>query len=112
MAPAAGESFLASARVIRAGRTLTVCTGEARAMHEGKESVIAVMQATAAFAGGGLALLDQYRQLAIDLIGHGRQYLAVCVGWGGWTAGFAGDGAPWLRNSRRGNTMFVFALPK
>ena len=42
----------------------------------------------------------------------GRQYLAVCVGWGGWTAGFAGDGAPWLRNARRGNTLFVFALPE
>ena len=42
----------------------------------------------------------------------GRQYIAVCVGWGGWTAGFAGDGAPWLRNARRGNTVFVFALPK
>jgi hypothetical protein len=25
---------------------------------------------------------------------------------------FAGDGAPWLRNARRGNTVFVFALPK
>ena len=24
----------------------------------------------------------------------GRQYVAVCVGWGGWTAGFVGDGAP------------------
>jgi len=42
----------------------------------------------------------------------GRQYLAVAVGWGGWTAGFAGDGAPWLRNARRGNTLFVFALPE
>ena len=42
----------------------------------------------------------------------GRQYIAVCVGWGGWVAGFAGDGAPWLRNARRGNTVFVFALPK
>lgn len=41
----------------------------------------------------------------------GRQYIAVCAGWGGWTAGFAGDGAPWLRNARRGNTLFVFALP-
>jgi len=40
----------------------------------------------------------------------GRQYLAVCVGWGGWTAGFIGDGAPWLRDARRGNTIFVFAL--
>ena len=42
----------------------------------------------------------------------GRQYIAVCVGWGGWTAGFIGDGAPWLRNARRGNTLFVFALPE
>jgi alcohol dehydrogenase (cytochrome c) len=41
----------------------------------------------------------------------GKQYLAVCAGWGGWTAGFAGDGAPWLRDARRGNTLFVFALP-
>ena len=41
----------------------------------------------------------------------GKQYIAVCVGWGGWTAGFAGDGAPWLRDGRRGNTLFVFALP-
>ncbi len=43
---------------------------------------------------------------------EGRQYVAVCVGWGGWTAGFIGDGAPWLRNARRGNTLFVFALPE
>jgi alcohol dehydrogenase (cytochrome c) len=43
---------------------------------------------------------------------EGRQYLAVCCGWGGWVAGFAGDGAPWLKNARRGNTLFVFALPK
>ena len=42
----------------------------------------------------------------------GRQYIAVAAGWGGWTAGFAGDGAPWLRNARRGNTLFVFALPE
>ena len=42
----------------------------------------------------------------------GRQYLVVAVGWGGWTAGFVGDGAPWLRNARRGNTVFVFALPE
>lgn len=40
----------------------------------------------------------------------GKQYLAVCVGWGGWTAGFAGDGAPWLRDARGGNTLFVFSL--
>ncbi len=42
----------------------------------------------------------------------GRQYIAVCVGWGGWTAGFAGAGAPWLKEARKGNTLFVFALPE
>ena len=41
----------------------------------------------------------------------GKQYLAVCVGWGGWTAGFMGDGAPWMSDARKGNTIFVFALP-
>ncbi len=47
----------------------------------------------------------------ITYVLDGKQYLAVCVGWGGWTAGFAGDGAPWLRDARKGNTLFVFALP-
>ena len=40
----------------------------------------------------------------------GQQYIVVCVGWGGWTAGFAGVGAPWLRDARRGNTLFAFKL--
>jgi len=44
MAPAAGQIFLASGRVIRAGRTLTVCTGDVRA--DGSEKVLAAMQAT------------------------------------------------------------------
>ena len=47
----------------------------------------------------------------ITYVLEGKQYIAVCVGWGGWTAGFAGDGAPWLRDARRGNTLFVFTLP-
>jgi alcohol dehydrogenase (cytochrome c) len=47
----------------------------------------------------------------ITYVLDGKQYIAVCVGWGGWTAGFAGDGAPWLRDARRGNTLFVFTLP-
>jgi alcohol dehydrogenase (cytochrome c) len=53
-----------------------------------------------------------HRSCPITYALDGRQYVAVCVGWGGWTAGFAGDGAPWLRNARRGNTLFVFALPE
>ena len=46
MRPAAGSSFRAVGKVIRAGRTLTVCSGEAEAVDGGGASVIAVMQAT------------------------------------------------------------------
>jgi uncharacterized protein (TIGR00369 family) len=44
IAPAQGATFQARGRVIRAGRTLTVCTGDLRVV--GSESVIAMMQAT------------------------------------------------------------------
>jgi uncharacterized protein (TIGR00369 family) len=44
--PAAGDCFRATAKVIRAGRTLTVCGAEVQADLDGKESVIAIMQAT------------------------------------------------------------------
>jgi uncharacterized protein (TIGR00369 family) len=46
MKPAAGVSFRAIAKVVRAGRTLTVCAAEVLAEHEGRESVIALMQST------------------------------------------------------------------
>jgi uncharacterized protein (TIGR00369 family) len=44
MAPAQGAMFQARGRVVRAGRTLTVCTGDLRVA--GSESVVAMMQAT------------------------------------------------------------------
>lgn len=44
LSPAAGEVFTATGRVIRAGRTLTVCSGEVRA--DDKDQPLAVMQAT------------------------------------------------------------------
>src|SRR3982751_3274000 len=44
--PAAGERFAATGRVIKPGRTLTVCSGEVVAIAEGKEKLIAAMQAT------------------------------------------------------------------
>lgn len=46
MKPAAGERFRAVGKVIRAGRTLTVCGAEVQAYVDGKETVIAVMQGT------------------------------------------------------------------
>jgi uncharacterized protein (TIGR00369 family) len=44
LAPARGAGFRAHGRVERAGRTLTVCTGELRAADS--DAVIALMQAT------------------------------------------------------------------
>ena len=44
--PAAGERFVAVGRVIKPGRTLTVCSGEVTAASAGEQTLIAVMQAT------------------------------------------------------------------
>ena len=47
LAPAAGERFVARARVVRAGRNITVCAGDLYALKEGgAEKVVATMLAT------------------------------------------------------------------
>ena len=46
LAPAAGERFVAVGRVLRPGRTLTVCAGEVHAERDGERALIAVIQAT------------------------------------------------------------------
>jgi uncharacterized protein (TIGR00369 family) len=46
LAPAAGERFLARGRVVRAGRTLTVCRGDAVAFAGDEERHVATMTAT------------------------------------------------------------------
>jgi len=46
MKPAAGERFRAVGKVIRAGRTLSVCAAEVQALRAGKETAFAVMQGT------------------------------------------------------------------
>ena len=46
LSPARGESFIATGRVIRSGRTITVCQGEVQAQQEGSLATIAVMQAS------------------------------------------------------------------
>lgn len=46
LSPAIGESFLAEARVIRPGRTLSVVVCEVHAMQSGTKKTIAAMQAT------------------------------------------------------------------
>lgn len=46
LAPAVGDRFIARGSVARAGRTVTVCTGEVVAVSQDSERVIALMQAT------------------------------------------------------------------
>ena len=46
LAPAAGESVIATGRVVKPGKTITVCTGEVNAVRDGQEKLIATMQAT------------------------------------------------------------------
>lgn len=46
MSPAVGERFIARASVKKAGRTLTVCTGDVFAQRDGQEKLIVAMQAT------------------------------------------------------------------
>lgn len=46
LAPAVGERFVAHGRVVRSGKTLTVCSGEVHALHGTSRKLICVMQAT------------------------------------------------------------------
>jgi uncharacterized protein (TIGR00369 family) len=44
--PAVAERYLATGRVVKAGRTLTVCQGEVVGLQAARREVVAVMQAT------------------------------------------------------------------
>ena len=46
MTPAQGSLMIARGHVIKAGRTISVCTGEVFAVQDGKEKLAVVMQAT------------------------------------------------------------------
>jgi uncharacterized protein (TIGR00369 family) len=46
LAPAAGERLVARGRVLRTGRTLTVCRGDAVTISEGREQHVATLTAT------------------------------------------------------------------
>lgn len=46
LAPGAGDRLIARAKVVRAGRTLSICQAEVSAVNEGEESVVAIMIAT------------------------------------------------------------------
>ena len=46
VAPAVGDDMVARGTVVKPGRTLTICRGEAFARSAGKETLVAVMQST------------------------------------------------------------------
>ncbi|MDP8958574.1 MAG: PaaI family thioesterase [Actinomycetota bacterium] len=46
LAPAKGEHFMARGRVVRAGGTLTICSGEVEAHEGGQDKLVAVMLST------------------------------------------------------------------
>ena len=46
LSPAVGDRLLARGRVVRAGRTITVCRAEAVASGKGDDAVVAIMTAT------------------------------------------------------------------
>jgi uncharacterized protein (TIGR00369 family) len=46
MSPAKGDGFKAIGRVLRAGRIITVCSGDVIAIDRGKEKIVATMLAT------------------------------------------------------------------
>ncbi len=46
LAPAAGERFVFVGRVVKPGRTVTFCEGEAFALHDGNKKRIATLSAT------------------------------------------------------------------
>ena len=56
--PAAGERFRAVAKVIRAGRTLSVCSAEVHAYNGDKEATIALMQGTMMAVRDNAGLVD------------------------------------------------------
>ena len=46
LAPAAGQELVARGRVVRSGRTITVCQADASMLADGEETLVATMLAT------------------------------------------------------------------
>jgi uncharacterized protein (TIGR00369 family) len=58
LAPAAGERFVATGRVVRSGRTLTVCAGEVTTERDGQSVAVLLMQATMMAVRGKTGVAD------------------------------------------------------
>ena len=58
LTPAKGERFIAKGRVLKAGRTLSICTGDVYAIDQGVERHVATMLATMVVVEGRESLAD------------------------------------------------------
>jgi uncharacterized protein (TIGR00369 family) len=58
LAPAVGEEFIARGKVMRSGRSISVCTGEVMAVAQGSEKPVALMQATMMAVAGQESIRD------------------------------------------------------
>jgi uncharacterized protein (TIGR00369 family) len=58
LAPAVGERFMATGRVVRSGRTLTVCAGEVSTERDGQTVAVLLMQATMMSVRGRKGVAD------------------------------------------------------
>jgi len=58
LAPAAGEQFIARGKVMRSGRSISVCTGDVITLAEGTEKLVALMQATLMAVAGQAGIRD------------------------------------------------------
>ena len=68
LSPARGDRLLARGRVVRAGRALTVCTGEVYAMSDAAEKEVATMLGTM-IAAQGIPLASHRDERSPDLRG-------------------------------------------
>jgi len=58
LAPAKGEAIVARGRVVKPGRTITVCTGDVFAVESGEEKLVATMTATMMTVEGRPGIVD------------------------------------------------------
>jgi len=58
LAPAVGDRFVATGRVVRSGRTLTVCSAEVTAERGGETTTVLLMQATMMAVRGRAGIAD------------------------------------------------------
>ena len=84
LAPARGERMLARGRVIRPGRTLTVCAGDVMAVDDGTETLVATLLATMMQVAGERSATPAEAPARVQQsLAHprGRRRWCLCRAW-------------------------------